>query len=326
MNTIIILFWVSIVLLILVIWKCYWRTQLFFNSRALSVYTPPSLQNESPSEVTSFGFERMKTSKVVICSLLRDVEPKMDLIQKRCERVGSMFKDYRIVIVENDSSDNTRQKLFEWRNKNPRVNILGCGENNNVGRCTLPHAKTKTESHLVTKKRIEKMSYLRNLYLDYIRENFGDFDFTIIWDMDVIGTIYLDGIADSVGQMTFPQSEYLHANAMCAYGIYKWGLLKLYYDTYAHQDFGDNFHINLKTVHDVKKGLGIPFRDLGSPQPVKSCFGGFTLYRTKVLINQETNYDPPSEENIDCEHVTLHRKIPFVYMNPRMTHFILLNN
>ena len=41
---------------------------------------------------------------------------------------------------------------------------------------------------------------------------------------------------------------------------------------------------------------------------VKSCFGGLALYKTSALSGRYTDED--------CDHVTLHKSLPCMYLNP----------
>jgi len=328
-------FIVVLIVVIFVIYKCYWRVQVMYNSDLYSLYTPKHVfpvvrAKEIEHEyLTNKGFEIAKTKRIVICGLLRDAANKIREIRKKIESVGKLFADYRVIIVENDSSDNTRQKLLQWTRHNPKVTILGCGVN--ATRCSLPKSKKKTEGHLVDAPRIEKMARLRNIYLDHIKEDVSlqKYDYMAVWDMDIVGTVYLDGVSNTIAQF----SRLPDAAAICAYGIYRWGLFELYYDTYAHIDEGDTFHIDLKSVHDIKKGLMTKYSRGEDPARVISCFSGFTIYRMSGVLPKSVYYDttPPSENNLECEHVRLHRKIQSnnslkVYLNPSMINLVLVND
>lgn len=324
----IVLFFIVLILAIYVIWKNYWRVQMIYNNSILTFYTPDTfsinpLYKKELYRITQKGFSSMKNKKVVICVLLRDAAVKIKEIKKRAERVGNMFGDYRIIVVENDSKDDTRLLLKKWRDLNPRVIILGCGINSDANVCNLPKASIKTEGHSVDRGRIEKMAHLRNIYLDYVKNNLYYYDFAIVWDMDIVGTVYLDGIANTIGQFSEnPQN----IDAICAYGIYRWGFLKLYYDTYAHIDNGDSFHIDLKTIHDLKKGFGVQCQRGEPLLPVTSCFGGFTIYKISTLRDPKVKYSMSPPDNLECEHVRFHRHMSKVFLNPSMVNFVLVND
>lgn len=321
-----ILFFVVLAIIFFLVHRWYWKIQLMYNSSSFSMYTPDDIFSISPNlkentdKMQNTGLAHLKTKSVVITTLLRDAAKNLPQIQRRAEKVGKIFKDYRIIVVENDSSDGTRIRLLEWRKRNPKIIILGCGVNS-PEECHIPSASQKTDGHSVDRKRIGKMVGLRNVYLDYIKRNLPHFDYTVMWDMDIIGTVYLDGIINSIGHLETSKNT----DGICAYGIYRWGPLTLYYDTYAHLDHGDNFHIDLKTIHDLKKGLAVRYPRGTPPKKVDSCFSGFTIYRTSSLLGKEVRYDMSGEENLECEHVRLHKHLKNMYMNPSMIHLVLMN-
>lgn len=319
--------------------KNYWRIQLMYNSSLLSCYTPSHFSIDekykaSHDKFTKMGSKMMKTKTIVICALLRDVADKIPEIIQRTEKIGNLFKNYYVLIVENNSSDETRNILIKWKNNNNKITILGCGINI-PDNCSLSFAETKTEGHSVDHKRINKMSQLRNIYLDHIRNtpNLANTDFTIVADLDIIGNVYLDGIANTIGHLSDNESEFYNAAGVCANGIYRWGGLNIYYDTYAYLDHNEDFNINYKYIHDVKKGLGVRY-PRGHPLiPVASCFGGFTIYKTNVLLDKNVICDVQTSENILCEHVLLNKNIAKystnntgMYHNPSMINLVMLND
>jgi hypothetical protein len=117
--------------------------------------------------------------------------------------------------------------------------------------------------------------------------------------------------------------QHPEADAVCAYGMYRYYPLNFYYDTYAHIDKGDSFHINGKIFSDIRKRIEVKYERGEEPHQVESCFSGFTVYMSDSLLNHK--YDFPSEDNIECEHVILHRKMNKVMLNPSMI-FLMLKN
>jgi hypothetical protein len=318
------IFLVGLMLFIFIFWKYYWKAQLLFNRSSMSLYTPSSFQISSGTEHEIdmreiAGASHAKNSRVVIISMLRDAEKRMPLIKQKVEAIGNLFRKYHVLIVENDSTDKTRDLLLQWTKQNPSITILGCGHN--AATCKLSFEKT--EGHGVDRNRIEKMTKLRNIYLEELKKNYSDCDYAIIADFDIIGTTYLDGIANTMSHF----EEDVNLSAICAYGIYEWAFMNIYYDTYAHQDVGEgDFHIDLKTAHDIRKGLSIK-HSRGEPLvDVKSCFSGFTIYRVAALLPANVKYDMSSEENLECEHSRMHKYIKGrIAMNPSMINLVLRN-
>lgn len=302
-------------------WQYYWKLQLIYNGSILSTKTPESFTLENPERahvLETHGWNVMRHSRVVFATLLRDVEERLPTIEKKVERMGRLFRDYRVIVVENDSTDQTRPLLLDWARRNPRVTILGCGVNQPECHLNL----TKTEGHSVTQNRIEKMCTLRNIYLQEIRDLYASWDWAIVWDLDAIATVYHDGVAHSFGYLL----EHPEVSAICATGIYRWaGVVSLFYDTYAYLYKGESFHIKDKIEHDLRKGIRPPSRG-EEPFEVDSCFSGFTIYRIRALTSPRVKYQMSSDDSLECEHVSLSRSLPGKkVLNPSMLHLLLHN-
>jgi hypothetical protein len=317
---------VFLFILILLLFKYYWKLQIIYNSSILSFRTPTPIfpiskeKEKQYYEDVKLGKVISKNKRIVICSLLRDASYKLDKIKEKAEKVGELFGDYRILIVENDSEDDTRIKLLEWSKKNPKVEILGCGGVNKT-ECFMK--SDPTVGHSVTFKRIKKMAILRNIYLEHVYNSYSDFDFIIVWDMDIIGNVYLDGILHSIYEFQDPD-----INAICANGVYRWGPLNIFYDTYALLRKNQKFHISTKLLHDIKEGLTFNYSRDKDLVEVDSCFSGFTIYNLKKISKLQVYHTIPQEDddNLYCEHVTLNKKIGNgCFVNPKMIYILLLN-
>ncbi|HSA76173.1 MAG TPA: hypothetical protein VLE02_01390 [Nitrosarchaeum sp.] len=311
-----------------VIWKIYWKLQIYFNPHITNFFTPTDIfpiandKKDKYGYYEKIGYDEMKEKTVVICTLLRNAENRIPDIIKQVEYLGKFFQDYKVLVVENDSKDATRKLLLNWVKYNPKVEILGCGIN--VEKCTLKKAAYLTEGHSVNKQRIDKMAYLRGIYLEKIKEDYHNYDYCFMWDLDLIGSLYIDGVANSMGWL----SSFPHINVMGSMGMYRWMGLLLFYDTYAYVKENECTHINYKWWNDLKKGLGTPLMHKRGSDPVKveSIFSGFCIYKVDALVGLEVDYTTKNECDIECEHHILNKKIGGVYLNPSMIYLILRND
>lgn len=316
MNWHYILFLIVIILLVYLMVKNYWRVQVGFGGENLSINGYPEHPDSKYLQIESLGSVKAKTQKIVICTLVRDTSKMVEHLKKKVESIGSLFGDYRVLVVENDSSDNTRDKMLKWSNENPRVSVLGCGVNVPECKLNLP----KTVGHSVSFNRIKKMCHLRNVCLDHAKKVYPDFDYLAMWDLDILGVLYNHGVLHSVGLFNLEPS----IDAICAYGIYKWGSVGIYYDTYAHLECDEVFDLQKKYIDDLSKWVIHSKHKMNDPpSKVQSCFGGFTMYRMSSLNGVE--YHDPDPENTECEHVILSRQLSNVVLNPGMVHLVLLN-
>lgn len=262
----------------------------------------------------SKGFEHMKNSRAVICALVRDVEPQLDDIIFKVEALISHFGDSKILIVENDSKDKTRDKLLEWRSKNPNVIILGCGTN--MPKCSLNLPKT---DHSADQARIRKMAYLRNIYLDYIKKYLSGYTYMIVIDLDIIGSFYLDGIANSFYYL----SQHKKIEGLCANGIDL--LTSCYYDSFPYIEKGNSIEYKTdleKALHDKYVFQNIDLSKGQKPYNVASCFGGLAIYKIGALSNSKYDY---AKKGYACEHSYLNKDIN-MYVNPSMIYSVIVND
>lgn len=316
------IFWTTMFFVIWLIKTQHWRCQMVLSPEYLDEWTPiefPRRLNSTYHEKTELGFKTMKQSSIIVALMLRDMAERILSVQERVYRLVKHFRDYRILIVENNSSDNTRALLKQWHRDDPKITILGCDEDADV--CEIPAASIKTVGHAVYYRRIAKMVYLRNLYLDEIKRTGQSFDYTMVWDIDVIGSLYTDGVANSMGWLASDPS----LEMISAYGAYRKFGYWVYYDTYAHQDYGERFDFKYKMRHDFEKGIFNQYAVGDELVRVESGFGGCTLYRTAVLLPPSVKYTMSEDGNIECEHTRLHHHLSRKYMNPSMVNLILYN-
>jgi hypothetical protein len=280
----------------------------------------------------SQGKSYLKSKKVAFCGLIRDGEDRLPNVISKVETIGKYFKDWEVLIVENDSKDKTRSILLDWSNSSKKVSVLGCN-GVNLSECKLNMKKTL--GHEVTDYRISKMATLRNIYLDELRKR-NDIDLVIVWDFDLISEIDEIGLIKTGYKLSINNN----INAVCANGIIKHDIvpfisaqklknelgvpLYFYYDTYAYREFGDKI-IGLKNKKFYDFIYSNPEVCDGSFKKVRSCFGGFTIYKREALLN--SNYGTYNDDNNEaiCEHEFLNEKINGVYHSKELLHLVYKN-
>lgn len=264
------------------------------------------------------GLEFFKTKKLIITGLLRDSNGNMPTIKANVAKLANLFNDYCVLVVENDSKDETRQSLLDWAKTNDKVTVLGCGENANTCQLNLP----RTVIHGHDSGRIRKMVLLRNIYMDYIEQNperFGNFDFLIAMDMDILGTFYNDGMGSAAWYfMNDPSIQ-----GLCANGINFWNLaftvIPRYHDPYAHVEATDDTY---KLPHVGPYWTAPTCTE--NPWKVKSCFNGFTIYRLSSIAGKQYKLEA-SNSGALCEHVTFNKQLDNIFMAPYLLFAVLEN-
>ena len=292
--------------------KFYYQLLYFNNKNSVSI----DIQNYK-SRVEN-GRLFAKNNNVIIAGLLRDKEFIIPYLKEKCYELVGLFSDYRILIVENDSQDDTRNKLLEWSNNDNRVFILGNGVN--AHECKLNYPKTPCNKP-ADSNRIGKMSFLRNIYLDYIKNNFSNFSFLFVLDMDLKGDLFIDSVCESISFFKNKTVDGITCNGMEKYHYH-------YYDSFAFVELGQPFIWNTeneKTEHDqyIFRTKTKAFTENMRVVRVTSAFGGFCIYRLSSIINLRYNFSP---DKYSCEHAHLNKYLKNFYINPRMIFSITENS
>lgn len=267
------------------------------------------------------GVKKAKGSKIVITGLLQNGAYHIPALMERCKKMVSFFKDYRIVILENDSVDSSRDDLLEWARVDPHVKIL-CQDPfmANNEECSIDGSYGVKDTSPMP-NRIRKMSVLRNIYIDHIKHYYKDFDYMCVMDMDLEGELYLDGFLHSIGLIN-PKIDGVACNGMIKTddgGFY-------YYDSFAYLEENDTpymTNISQKSEHDhyVHIYMTQLYYSQMIPDRVQSAFGGCVVYNLRSMIQNKYGF---SENNLMCEHTFFHAG-KTIYVNPRMIFLITKN-
>lgn len=317
----IVTYFITTIIIIFIL--CYLYNKNIINSYINQLNSPTDLSCKINPKKTKEGLEYLKTKKIIVCGLLRNGEKNIEFIKQKTEVLSNLFNDYKVLVVENDSSDNTREELLKWvEETDHKVTVLGCGENSKICKLKFP----ETIKHNRGEKIIRKMVNLRNIYLDYINNNkeFDNFDFVAVWDIDLQGSFYVDGLA-SCGYL-FKTNPII--NGLCANGtrIYNLGFrqLKTVYDPYALvknniselDDNGSWYKVRNKVLKCSNDS---------NARKVKSCFNGFMIYRRNALKNKKYTFKQNKNGESICEHVTLNYDVDNIYINPALIFSVVYN-
>lgn len=241
-----------------------------------------------------------KDVKVLLCGMVRDEAKKVKKMRKTANYILSDFSpDSKILILENDSVDETRDELLGWASTDMRLSVLGCGINQE--KCDLKTPKT-INSYDMSLKRIDKMVMLRNEILSHVKsKEYDDFKYVFMFDFDLCG-------AEIVGTPNFIYEfeKNKDIEVQCVFGFNSCA----YYDIYAHVDVGERWDSRKKDRYISKNKITYEVdAHVGNGLiRVNSCFGGLSAYRRSALINVEyCNYRTRLDdaESI-CEHVCMH--------------------
>jgi glycosyltransferase involved in cell wall biosynthesis len=250
---------------------------------------------ERPEKASSYK----RLPKIIFAGLAKDIrdplqanlEYLLDICKNHCE-------DYRIIIVENDSTDGTKEYIQTQAELNPNIILLSSNEGI---RSAVSHGGLST-------KRFEIMAYWRNKYIEELKnDKYKDFDYVCVTDLD-----HHVGTTEKALKTCF---EHKHWDAISANGIstnyttFEMDIAffltnDFYYDRLAYRDAAYK-RVKRHSPVDAKNAtLDFPYFDVNDPdlKPVTSGFGGITIYRKEALLSA-------TYSGHDCEHICLHDKM-----------------
>lgn len=268
------------------------------------------------NEVNS-GKKILKEKKIIVTGLLYNAESLVSKLEDWFQDLKKICKDCHIVIVENNSVDRTRFYLQNWKKKYPQRVHLVCDESECKTFDNIDEKMLKSGHN----SRIEKMSYLRNKYMNYIRENFKDVDYVFVMDFDIDGLLYWDGVFHSIFKFYVnPDIQMIACN-----GIVNGSFL--YYDGFAYAKDKNEIRwtsTSDKANHDqdVLQYVSRHYQENLDMDKVASAFGGFSIYEFQNFIKHNYNY---YEKGYSCEHCLFHENFDNVQVNPRMLYIIFEN-
>lgn len=266
------------------------------------------------------GLKIMESSKVLICSTVKNCGESLKKNIPLVEQLRSNFRDSEIIIVENDSTDNTKDVIFNWQKNYDKVHIIS----EDTGEETIPPTHTTEGNPVFSVHRIRKMAEYRNKYLNYIESNSIYADFIIIIDLDIM-FFSKAGVFNSLG---FEKNwSVITANGKglsptpTPFRIFSG---YLYYDGFALMEKGDNLPLTEEMIYRNQN----KYRNLKLGEDfiqVDSAFNGLGIYKFESIISYRYSYKENNDINVRsiCEHSVIHEKIRkekegSIFINPSM--------
>jgi len=214
--------------------------------------------------------------QVLICGVCRNVAPRLEKMQRIMESIGDLFDDYRMLIYENNSTDQTSSILLSWAQMNPRIWV----KSEWVSQQELENNTINIHSD-GTLFRPEQIARARNIILEKAMSSaYEDLPYLIWLDMDFVRAPDLDGFID-----TFQSSK--EWDAVFAYGI---DPDHNYWDWYAFRDANNPIGPELLGMEwydnmgkEKKEQTSRSIAQNNSWYPVYSAFGGCGIYKKSSI-------------------------------------------
>ncbi|QWD74389.1 hypothetical protein FD961_00710 [Polynucleobacter sp. TSB-Sco08W16] len=249
----------------------------------------------------------MGTNKVLIVGVVRNCAQYLNDQVLILSNAFQRFSEIQWLLIESDSSDETRELLGALKNKIPSFNFKAMGS-----------------LEPLMKSRTQRIAYCRNQYLKSIRESqeYADIEYVVVADFDGVNRLLSSQAVDSC---------WSHEGwAVCAAnqeGPY-YDIWALRHEVWSPGDCWAQYHflINHGLPQDASRFAAVYSKMIKVPQnstwlKVQSAFGGLAIYRKDALQGGAyIGLDKFGSEV--CEHVSLHEEITRsgfgIYINPSL--------
>lgn len=250
-------------------------------------------------------------NNIVIVGLCKNIGKYFHGSKKNLIKIASNFNKYKIILIENDSTDDTKKLIEEWSNEDSNVKLISFYNLNQM---------------LNIKHRTESIAFCRNVAIQEIKMlDKKEYPYTLMVDMDDClqsDKFTYEGVMSSIDYLKEDSSLavvgavidgpyydiYALRNEECHYNCWKMvfaNLNKMSYDD-AVKEFVNSHN------KDYSKDPGLIYVD--------SLFGGAAVFKNELWVKSEYTgiCDDGTEE---CEHVPMClklRKMGYkIAMNPK---------
>ncbi len=244
-----------------------------------------------------------KEKRVVVCGLARNCKDQIDKHIDLINRLGKYFKEYKIVIFENNSDDGTREKISSYG----EIDLIG----NNDG---------ADFSSGYEESRIQRLANYRSQVQNYIKNNYSDYDHVIIIDFDIklwsidgiLTSLAWDRDFDVMGSVSLLYRSEEHSED----GFIHYDRWAFKFHTW-HEEFSIAQEMDMRWFTYWKPPIG------AKPIECLSVFGALAIYKINAYLSGYYDYKHPEEIGgcVTSEHnqfhYTLHKNgYNKIYLNP----------
>lgn len=270
------------------------------------LYPSPEFKNNY-NEIVEHGEQHLAQHSIVIAGLVRNLEKELEKNITKLIAFGKKAKHYKIVLFENDSTDNTKEILSQLSKNNDNIIVR------------METFNRKQFGQTRETERTEALAEYRNQLLNTIKEQYSDYDYVVVTDTDFVD-FSLSGCYNSFGWLgRHPDVDAIAGNSFELKKVFSpdgpdslWN-----YDSWAYRPSWWTYTLSSTFVnYDPMLWFGIWIPPVGSSIfAVNSAFGGMCIYKTKMFISGEYS-------GYDCEHVTFHYSLVKnnttfkLYLNP----------
>lgn len=220
--------------------------------------------------IFSFGQPKLR-EKVLICGVCKDIGGRLHHTMHIMEKIGGLFEDYRILVYENNSKDQTPGLLKRWSLTNPKVIVRCEWCDDKYFSYTIINREFKNQF-----ARTERIARARNIVQDLaMSAEYEEFPYIIWMDMDFKTMPPLDAIVE-----VFESDR--EWDAVFAYGIDNYNL---HFDWYAFRDKNYPIGPDLLGLKWWTMNKTCALNKTDDWHPVYSGFGGCGIYKKSSMVD-----------------------------------------
>lgn len=250
---------------------------------------------------------------IIICGIIRDsakyLRNNIPVIDELC----SKFNDFRIIIYENDSIDDTKDVLANWHETNPsKIHIIS----ENIERKDTSYMEDHVRKDPFL--RVGRLGELRNRYMEFIDVHKLSTDYLMVVDLDIA---WLD-----VNNIMTSFYTTVKWDGVAAFGYSIGPLLRRrYHDTFALTEYGDEKNPQTKEKIIRLASKFAKFKPTDEWIRVFAAFGGLAIYKFEAV--KGFRYYPIENDDeyikMRCEHYGISKYMADhgydkFYVNPAM--------
>tara|TARA_Y100000816_G_scaffold290330_1_gene278746 strand:- start:452 stop:1318 length:867 start_codon:yes stop_codon:yes gene_type:complete len=248
----------------------------------------------------------MDKLNVIFCGCVRNNNRIYEILTA-VYKSNILFNSFKVIIYENDSTDNTLHEINKFKNTINKENLHIISENTPIT------CYTDRDYYNTYHIRPINISHGRNKIIEFIENNYSHYDIMIMADLDNV--LY-----------TFDHTKlHLLFKHLHSFDVITANSMGKYYDIWAlriNQDlWDDNIHgkiwkspLNFDCWDEHFRNFNNKIKDyqVAIPTnfpliPVNSAFGGIGIYKISKIIN--CRYNAFNSDIITCEHVNFHKEI-----------------
>jgi glycosyltransferase involved in cell wall biosynthesis len=245
---------------------------------------------------------------LAVAALARNCAVALQRSIPKIERLRSYFASSIVVVVENDSTDNTRSLLDSWELNAGNVVILDGKQPDMSAR-----NPEKNTANLYNPsggfQRIERMVALRNTYMDYLARLNMQIDYLMVTDIDIDDFSEIS-IINAIQNVPYDWTA-LFANGVKYFNFFGRKIKTRYYDEYAIVPYSSDVNSRIEMSFDELKTNREKLEMMLKTKDFVKCFsafGGIGIYQYQYMKNLRYFTESNTKNRYFaavCEHISV---------------------